>query len=186
LIPEITEQYTNIPVKYLLVYGETTKTYNMDFMLDGNLETTQEVTNNVLDKYNLNFDSTGIYNLSLRIEDLGVEFKSELNIVKYSGTLPVINTERDDLKLYLTAKGKTNNSTDKAVWADYKNNTKQGALTNFYYRNINGWMQDENEVSYLKLNQGAQFEFTDFAPFTDIAPTSNGMTIELDFRVSAV
>ena len=186
LIPEVTEQYTNIPVKYLLIYGDTTKTYNMDFTLDGNLETTQQVTNNVLDKYNFNFDSTGIYNLSLKIEELGVEFKAELNIIKYSGTLPVINTDRDDLKLYLTAKGKTNNSLDKEVWKDYKNDTRQGTLTNFYYRNINGWMIDEDQVSYLKLNQGAQFEFTDFAPFTSIAPTSNGLTIELDFRVSAV
>jgi hypothetical protein len=93
--------------------------------------------------------------------------------------------DRDDLKVYLTAKGRTNNAADKEFWPDHKNSTMKGTLENFYYRTVNGWLKDDNKVDYLKVSQGAKVLFNAYSPFTTNAKT-NGLTIELDFKISGV
>jgi hypothetical protein len=67
-----------------------------------------------------------------------------MDITEYTGVLPIINIDRDDLKVYLTARGRTNNAADRDKWPDYKTPTMQGTLSNFYYRSVNGWLEDEN------------------------------------------
>jgi hypothetical protein len=44
LIPEKTEQYTDIPISYLLVFGENVKQYHVDIILNDKVETTQVLT----------------------------------------------------------------------------------------------------------------------------------------------
>jgi hypothetical protein len=45
-----------------------------------------------------------LYTLTITLTDLGVEYSTVLNVVKYSSDLPVINTHHDGLELFLTAK----------------------------------------------------------------------------------
>jgi hypothetical protein len=116
---------------------------------------------------------------------LGVEYSETLTVTKYTGILPVINIDRDDLKLYLTAKGRTNNAADKELWSDYKNPNLKGELSDFYYRMVNGWMVDENNTNYLKVSQGAKVNFNAYSPF-DVQPKTTGLTVELDFKISGV
>jgi hypothetical protein len=99
--------------------------------------------------------------------------------------LPFINIDDDALKVYLTAKGRTNNAADKEYWPDYKNSTMKGVLSNFYYRTINGWMIDENDIPFLRVSQGATVEFNEYSPYSE-NPKNKGITIELDFKLSGI
>lgn len=191
LIPEITEQYTSIPISFLLTYGNTTKAYSVNIIIDDEIITTQSIYAGEVNIYNLSFDTQGSRRLRLTIDELGVTFITTLNIVKYTGDLPVVNIDRSDLKIYLTAKGRTNNAVDKNVWPDAKNPDIKAQLNNFYYRSINGWMKDENNVDYLKVSQGANVVlskdiYTPFDAENGQTITSRGLTIELDFSIDGV
>lgn len=185
LIPDTAEQYTDIPIQYLLVFGDNIKSYPVVITSNGKLETTQILTAGTIGEYKLNFDIQGSYKVELSIADLSVSYSSNINVTKYTGTLPVVNIDRDDLEVYLTAKGRTNNSADKDFWPDYKNGNMKGELSDFYFRSINGWLTDENGINYLKASQGAKVEFNAYSPFEN-DPKVNGLTIELDFKVSSV
>jgi hypothetical protein len=152
LLPNKIEQYTSIPVSYLLVFGNSNKNYKVDIKINNKLETTQVLTANKVDTYNLTFDKQGTYTLILAIDDLGVSYQTSIVVSKYTGTLPIINMDRDDLKVYLTAKGRTNNAADKELWPDHKNNNMKGSLENFYYRTVNGWLKDAQGTDYLKVS----------------------------------
>ena len=188
LVPEVTEQYTDIPIKYLLVYGNTTQSYLIDFIVNGNLETTQVFNTGKISEYILNFDRAGTYELDLRIEELKINYPTIiLNISKYTGNLPNIDIDNDALKVYLNPKGRTNDASDKDKWPNYVNSNQKGTLSDFYFRTTNGWMRDENKINYLKVNQGAKVDFKDYSPFgDDTNPTKNGITIELDFKLSGI
>ena len=185
MVPEKAEQYTDIIIPYLLVYGDNVKEYPVSIYINGKLETTQMVVAGTLSDYKFIFDKQGSYILEFKIDDLGIAYTETLNVTKYTGVLPVINIDRDDLKLYLTARGRTNNSEDKIYWPDYKNPNLKGELTDFYFRSVNGWLVDENNVNYLKVSQGAKVAFDAYTPF-GVQPKTTGLTIELDFRVSGV
>lgn len=184
VVPEEIQQYAVNAFSFLMTYGNTSKQYVMEIKVDSKVETTQLVTNNVVGTYNLTFDKQGTYTLEFAIKDLGITHTEIITVSKYTGVLPVIDTDRDDLKVYLTAKGKTNNATDKETWANYRNDAQVGELKDFYFRTINGWMKDDEGVDYLKLSQGAKFEFNAYSPFTD--PASSGYTVELDFKIKGV
>ena len=185
LLPSKTEQYTDIVVDYMLAYGSETKEYLMDILVNEELLTTQSVTTGTIESYTFSFDRAATYKINFQIEELNIDQTFNLVINKYSGTLPVINADRDDLQLYLTAKGRTNNAADKEYWPDYKNSALRANLNNFYYRNVNGWLTDENGVNYLKLTQGASVELLDFTPF-DSDLINTGYTIELDFMIDGI
>ena len=185
LLPDKIEQYTDADMSYLLLYGNSTKQYAVEIIINNKTETTQMITAGTLSTYTLNFDRQGTYNLELKIGELGISYTQILTVSKYNGVLPVVNIDRDDLKLYLTAKGRTNNAADKEQWPDYKDGNKKGQLTDFYYRNVNGWLVDGNKTPYLKVSQGAKLEFNDYSPF-DHSIKSNGVTIELDFKLSGI
>lgn len=185
LLPNKVEQYTDIPVSYMLAYGNEQREYLMDILVDGELLTTQSVTTGEIERYTFAFDRAATYKVNLQIADLNIDETFNLVVTKYTGTLPVINADRDDLQLYLTAKGRTNDAADKEYWPDYKNSALRAKLNNFYYRSVNGWMVDESGTSYLKLTQGANVELLDFTPFdTDLINT--GYTIELDFMIDGI
>ena len=116
-----------------------------------------------------------------------------IDIVKYTGVLPVINPTLAELALYLDPRNKSNNSLDKDQWKDY-NNRYTGTLSNMHYGNTNGWLIDSAGINYLGLSSGAKFELNDFRPFLKDPTKVNdgdtamgyGMTIELDFEINGV
>jgi hypothetical protein len=169
----------------LLYFGNNTKDYEIDFILNNKIETTQMITAGTIGSYNLNFDNIGTYEFVLSIAKLGIDYRTSLVVERYTGVLPVINLDNDALKTYLTAKGRTNNAADKEFWPDYKTPSLKGVLSNFYYRTVNGWMIDNDGVSYLKVSQGAQVVFDKYSPY-DGNPKTKGITIELDFKLSGI
>lgn len=185
LLPDKMEQYTTIPINYLLVYGDSIKSYTLTMKLDGQVVTTESIISGSLEVYDLIIDKKGVYHLEIIIEELSILQEYELIISEYSGTLPVINIDRTDLEVYLTARGRTNNSTDKSYWPDSKNDARKGILSDFHFRAVDGWLKDANEVNYLKVSQGASVEFKDYSPYSK-SPNTKGLTIELDFKLSGI
>ena len=191
--PEVTEQYTNIPVYYLLVTSDTNKKpYTLDISLDGKEKTQLTIYSNTFGEYPLYFETKGTYTLSCSVVELALFYSQYLLISGYTGNLPVIDPQRDDLMLYLNPRGKSNNATDRDQWKDY-NGIYTAQLNNFHYGKSNGWLMDENGISYLSLTSGASLILDDFLPFksdpTKFGPDSRmgyGMTVELDFEVSGV
>lgn len=189
LIPDHCEQYTEIPINYLLVYGDSAREYNLAITLDDEEITVENVVSGALGTYNLIVEQDDVYRLKFIIEELSILLDYELKVVPYDGLLPVINTSRGDLMVYLSPRGRTNSSADKTVWpgrskVDKENNHK-AILKGFHYRTVDGWLRDENNVDYLKIAQGASVEFTDFSPFSQ-NPNTNGVTVELDFMIMGV
>ena len=185
LIPDEMEQYTEIPINYLLVYGDSIKTYNLAIRLDEELITTQSVVSGSLDTYELNIDKKGVYYLEMEIEELSILQNYELVVKEYTGTLPVVNVDRSDLAVYLTPRGRTNNAVDKEFWPDTKNSDRKAKLTGFHFRTVDGWLKDTNNINYLKVSQGAQVVLDGYSPYSQ-SPNSKGLTIELDFKLSGV
>ena len=185
VLPQKFEQYTDFKIEYLLAYGASIKSYALELKLNDEIITTESVVSGVLNEYYLSIDSTGQFNLTFKIDALNINQTYVLNVEEYSGVLPVINTNDVTLMTYLSPKGKTNNSVDKESWANIKDNTQKGTLSNFYYRDINGWLKDDNGVDYLKVSQGASVVYNAQSPL-DGDPNTDGVTIELDFKLSGV
>ena len=184
-VPEKTEQYTNIPINYLLVTSDISKEYLLDIKIDGTTKTTQQIYSNVIGEYSLYFENEGTYTLLCNIPDLGLSYTEYLKIEKYTGNLPVIDPTRDELMLYLNPRGKSNNAIDKNEWKDY-NGRYTAQLNNFHYGLANGWMIDDIGTSYLLLSSGASLTIPEFYPFAEDPSKTQGMTIELDFELSGV
>ena len=186
LLPDKIEQYTDIPIDFMLSYGDEERAYELLIKANEEDVVTLTITSGRIESYTLNFDKAETYKINFIIGNLGVDEEFNLVVEKYTGVLPVINIDRDDLKVYLTAKGRTNNNINKTIWPDYKNSTMQGSLENFYYGTINGWLKDDKNVNYLKLSQGAKVKFDDFNFYGDKNPKVTGMTFEIDFKINGV
>ena len=185
VLPSKFEQYADFKIEYLLAYGSSIKPYNMEVRLNNKLITTESVVSGALDEYVLSIDSEGQYTLSFIIDTLNIKETYTINVERYNGTLPVIQTDDVTLMTYLSPKGRTNNAIDKNTWPNVKNNAQKAILSNFYYRDINGWLKDDNDVDYLKVSQGASLVYNDQSPFSG-NPDTDGFTVELDFKLSGV
>lgn len=188
-IPEKIEQYTEINVKYLLSYIENNN-YTVKIFIDDKEDNILNINSNILQEYSLLFEKTGTYKLTFIIESLGIEYSTNLVVQRYTGVLPVINTNREDLDLYLNPRGKRNDALDKNEWKFIAANgeERKAILENFYYGNINGWQIDEEEgIPCLKLSQGAKLTIPGYYPLRNKNTTNNrGITIELDFKLSGI
>ena len=185
--PEKTEQFATIPISALLVTGGSSKEYSVEVKIDGKLETTLKITAHTPLTYNLMFENKGTYSLVLTVVELNMSYSELLTITEYTGKLPVIDTNRDDLELYLNPRGKSNDSTDRNVWNNFNGNFS-ASLQDFYYGTINGWFTDETGTPYLKFSQGAKLELPDYKPFATNAMDASkyGITIELDFKLNSI
>jgi hypothetical protein len=124
---------------------------------------------------------------------LGLSYTNYLTIKPYSGNLPVIDSSRSDLMLYLNPRNKSNDAVDRDEWVDSSGGYK-GILTGLRYGTTNGWLLDDNGTNYLKLSSGAKLEIPDFKPF-EKDPTQkdstdsrmgSGFTVEIDFEINGI
>lgn len=183
-VPNVTEQYTDIPMHYYVAGAKEGETYTLVVKLNGVEKTSLSVQSNTAGIYYLYFEEPGTYTLGCSVNENGTSHTSYLNITEYSGNLPVIDPTRSDLMLYLTPRGKTNDAVDRDTWTDYNNSNYVGRLSNITFGATNGWLTGDNQVSYLNLTSGAQFELPAFKPFATDWSTKDGFTIEVDFEVN--
>ena len=91
-----------------------------------------------------------------------------------------IEAETNDLELYLTADGRSNDEDNPAVWT-YKNIS--ATFTGFNFKD-NGWLSDDNGDTRLRINGDARLEI-EYKPFSrDLRQF--GKFIEIEFAVSEV
>jgi hypothetical protein len=65
-VPEVTEQYTNIPISYLFVSSEDDNDdYTLEFIIDNKEEDKLTIKANTLAEHNLYFENSGIYSLTV-------------------------------------------------------------------------------------------------------------------------
>ena len=196
MLPEKTEQYTNIPVKYLLLTSDKDKEYTLAIEVAGSEPKKYTILSKTRGAETLYFEEEGTFITRFIISELPMaSFITELVIQPYTGNLPVINPGDKDLMLYLNPKGKSNKAHDKAEWKDY-NGAATAKLTGLHYGEVNGWLMEEDGTSYLKLTSGAKMEIprNEFRPFKEDPTVSSvtnsrmgyGMTIELDFAIEGI
>ena len=193
-LPDKIEQYTNIPLNYLLVSEEADKVYTLNIFINGILKTSLAVSSNAAASYSLYFENKGTQSLELYIAEVGdLKQKFTLDVLPYEGFLPIIKPEDENLMLYLTPKGQSNNAVDPTSWKDY-NNKYEAKLSDMHFSNTTGWLKDSKGIDYLSLASGGKLNIPDFYPFaldptkTSILDTfvGKGMTIELDLEVSGI
>jgi hypothetical protein len=193
LIPEKTEQYTNIPINFMIATSEIDKVYTLNVVIDGKEKARLNITSNTFSSYDLYFENTGNYSLVLNVLELGISHSASLSIQGYTGNLPVIDPNNKSLMLYLNPKGQSNDSVDRDSWKEY-NDKYVAKISNQHFSSTTGWLTDADGSAYLKLASGGKLEIPGFEPFKSDPTQSDkndssmgyGMTIELDFEVNGV
>ena len=191
LAPNKTEQYTNIDVAYLYVTNEDGANYTLDVKLNNQTYKELDIQSNTLGSYAFYFEDKGTYEALFTVIETGVFKTLPLYITGYTGNIPVIDSTRDDLMLYLTPRGKTNTEVNRDKWEDY-NGRYTAELSGLHYGGSDGWLMDTHGTSYLKLTSGASLKIPKFEPFkydlTKVSQYSSGLglTIELDFEINGI
>ena len=187
LPPEVTEQYTDIAVKYLYITSASAKTYTVELKINSVFYKTIIIEPNVEDEYSFYFEDAGDKRIQFTVLETGATSTFDITLTPYTGNLPLIDATRADLMLYLNPKGKTNNDVDKNIWIDTKGGQLTAYLNGVSYSEMDGWCVDEDTGdTYLKLISGATLTMPDFKPFTIDHVGNDGMTIELDFEVDGI
>lgn len=191
--PETTEQYTSIPLQYLLVYPDGEDTYTLEIRLNNKVEKELIINTNNLDSYDLYFERAGSYLLTCVVKELDARYETDLVIKEYTGNIPVIDTDNANLLLCLSPRGKTNQELNKNTWSDINGNYT-ATLNGLHYGTVDGWLTDpDTKTNYLKMISGATLSLKDFKPFKNDPTVENanidprlgyGMTIELDFEIN--
>jgi len=88
--------------------------------------------------------------------------------------------ETEGLELFLTSNGRSNNEENPGTW---KYEGIEAQFTGFNFK-TNGWILDDNNVSILRISQGAKVEIPFMPFFADFK--QSGKAIELEFKVSNV
>ena len=186
-VPEVTEQYTNIPVQYMVVTkADTSKNYMVKFAVpEASINAELTATSNTIQSYNLYFEKRGVFRLSVSVVGLNLSNQVDLDIKPYTGDLPVIDGTSDNLMLYLNPRGKSNDAVNRNTWTDEKNNHVAN-IVGLHYGETNGWLVDDDGISHLKLSAGANLSMPNFRPFEKDLAAAQGMTIELDLEVNGV
>lgn len=193
-VPEKIEQYTNAPMDYMIASEEENKNYTVDISIDGVSKAQLIANTNELKSYTLYFENKGNYTLTITVVEMsGLSQTFPVQVVEYSGNLPIINPADPSLMLYLTPKGRSNDAIDRDTWSDY-NGKYTAQLTNVYYSENSGWLEEADGSSYLQLTSGGKLTIPAFYPFaedptrpsTTNSAVGKGMTIELDFAIDGI
>ena len=184
-LPEKIEQYTNVPLNYMLSSTEEGRNYTLNVSIDGVPKTSLNMITNQFASYDLYFETKGAHTVELKVAELGnLTYNFQINVLEYTGKLPIIESS-GSLILNLDPKGQSNNSTNPNQWRDEYNN-QTAILENLYLGGTTGWCKDENGIYYLSLKSGGQLKLPTFKPFA-LDPTEQaGLTIELDFELSGI
>lgn len=93
-----------------------------------------------------------------------------------------VEAETDQLKLFLTSEGRSNNEAHPEVWQDVDNNIS-ATLTGFNFAS-DGWVQDGDGITVLRVSGDARVAIP-YQPFASDF-RSTGKTIEVEFATRDV
>ena len=179
IITNITEnsipQYTNLNIGYM-VYTPSSITSNVSISVNGDQVSSQVVSRG---QQTYVHRATNIGSLVITITS-GSTVKT-LNITVTDSGMD-IGAVTDQLKLFLTSTGRSNNEINKAIWEDTDNNIVC-SLNNFNWVN-NGWIIDSEGVTTLRVSNGATVTIPYKIFGSDFK--TKGKTIEIEFSARYV
>ena len=172
------EQYSTLTVQYMIAAVSTSvDALPVKRILD-TVETPTTVKYNTMASWDIYFDKPGSHTIAIETTFGSRYF--DIFVYDYEGNLPEINTE--GLTLNYSATNRSNHETTKDSW---ESNSHNFIFSNFAWGEINGWQQDEDNNTMLRLSSGAKITLPSFH-FFDEDVMEDGHTIELDFKISGV
>lgn len=164
------EQYGELGFKWA-VYSPKEQVVNVEFLMNGSLLSTATSTNGVVNDFIYVANEEGSKTLTVNYAnsslDFGIEVdKSDLNVKEAT----------EGLITKLSAKGRSNNESNPAVW---ENNGVTTSFNGFAWNETQGWNNGQ-----LVISKGASIE-VNIAPF-DGDITSTGKSIELEFQTASI
>ena len=166
-------QYDSILIPYR-VYIPNSATAEVNLYLNNTLVSTQTVDRT---EQSFTFRANDAGRATFRIE-CGTQSKTFVFNVAESEIH--IEAETEDLALYLTAQGRSNNEETRDVWAY---NDIESVFTGFTWR-LDGWQKDSDGITVLRLNDNARLTIPYQIFGTDFKST--GKTIEFEFATRDV
>ncbi len=175
----IVDQYTTLTVPFM-VYTPGSQVSNVTIKKDGITILTLPDIGREMQSFQTRMDTTGNHTLTIHsgtaVKTIGLQVnEAEMNA----------EAETEDLKLFLTSRGRSNLEANPAVWEfiDADSNTISATLSGFNFVS-NGWVRDDDNATVLRVNAGATVTIP-FKPFeNDFRNT--GYTIELEFAARDV
>ena len=170
-------QYTSIPITYR-VYDPSNMTTEVKQYANDELVSTQTV-DRTEQTWTYRADKTG--SLNLRIDaDNGYATASKSWDISVTESNIDVSAETEDLSLYLSSYGRSNNEENPGVWS-YKDIA--ATFTNFNFVS-DGWQMDKDKISVLRVAGDARLEIPLKIFEKDFRST--GKTIELEFSTGEV
>lgn len=168
-------QYASIVIPYQ-VYDPSNLTAEVKIYANGDLVSTQTV-DRTEQSYTYRANDYGALAIKLKS---GTTEKT-INITVTESDVDV-EAETENLALYLTSAGRSNNEEHPEVWQDTAHNIS-ASLTGFNFSS-DGWQADSDGITCLRVSGDARVEIP-YKPFaTDFRST--GKTIELEFATRNV
>ena len=166
-------QYESIIIPYR-VYTPTSDTTDVELYLNNDLVSTQTVNRNEQSfTFRANDSGSNTFNIVAGTQTKSITFRVIESDVR-------IEAETEDLALYLSAQGRSNNEETRDVWSY---NDISATFTNFTWR-LDGWQTDDDGINVLRLNDRARLTIPYQIFGTDFKST--GKTIEIEFATRDV
>lgn len=166
-------QYESVVIPYR-VYIQNSTTANVELYLNDTKVSTQTVDRS---EQSFTFRANDAGQLTFRIV-CDTQTKT-FNITVEESQIDV-EPETEDLALYLTAQGRSNNEETRDVWAY---NSIESVFSGFTWR-LDGWQHDEDSITVLRLNDQARVTIPYKIFGSDFKST--GKTIEIEFATRDV
>lgn len=166
-------QYSSVVIPYT-VYNPTSMTSEVKLYVNGVLVSTQTV-DRTEQSYTYRADRAGT--VTFKIVSGATE--KEMSFVIDASDV-TITPETDDLALYLSAQGRSNNE---ETWNVWKHNDIAATFTDFT-RRLDGWQSDEDGITVLRVSDDARVTIPYNVFATDCKST--GKTIEIEFATRDV
>lgn len=166
-------QYSSVPIPYT-VYNPTSLTSEVNIYINDALVSTQTV-DRTEQSYTVKANNSGTE--TIRIESGGTS-----KTIQFTVTESAIDVEAEtqDLALYLTAQGRSNNEEHPEVW---RSGNISAQLSGFTWR-LDGWQTDSDSINVLRLNDEARVTIPYLLFGEDFKGT--GKTIEIEFATRDV
>ena len=164
------EQYGELNFQWA-VYSPKEQVVNVEFLLDNVSLSTATSTNGVVNDFIYVANEEGGKTLTVNYANSSLDIdinvdKSDLNVTETT----------EGLITKLSAKGRSNNETNPAIW---ENNGVTTTFNGFAWNETQGWNNGQ-----LVISKGASIE-VNIAPF-DGTVTSTGKSIELEFQTDSI
>lgn len=169
--PNTIEQYTTARIPYF-IFNPLNINSEAVLKADGLVQSTVTVNRSL--KY-WNYRPNEVGEVSLSIESNGVVKDGSVMI---SPTTINVQSEEQDLTLFLTSQNRSNNELNRSQW---KHGAVEATLTGFNWI-TNGWITDSNGSTSLRISDGARVVIP-VKPF-QTNPVPSGKTIEFEFKTS--